>query len=100
MDLVWLLIPAAIALFLGRAALIARRLEHTASTPTLADARALREARQGLRAHRESLGEAVAGTKAHLAEAGRLAGRGSERAHAPASRVGAMVEDFAPDRRF
>lgn len=100
MDLVWLLIPAAIGLFLGRAALIARRLKQAASRPTPADAAALREARQGLRAHRESLGEAVAGTKAHLAEARRLAGRPSERTRAPPSRVSAMVEEFTPDRRF
>jgi len=99
-DPAWLLILAAIGLFLGRAALIARRLKQAASSPTLPDARALREARQGLKAHRESLDEAVAGTKGHLAEARRLASRTSGRGRAPASRVSAMVEDFTPDRRF
>ncbi|HKZ89801.1 MAG TPA: hypothetical protein VJ300_06045 [Thermoplasmata archaeon] len=95
MDLMWLVIPAAIGLFLARTILIARRLKVAAANPTLADARALREAKRSLRAHRVELDSAVAGTHAHLESAKRLARTRAPRA--PSSRVERMVEDaFSP----
>jgi len=94
----WLVIPAAMGLFLARIAMIARRLKAAAANPSLADLRALRDAKRGLRAHREELAEARAAPGEHL-EAAKALGRTS-RPRAPSSRVGAMVEPFAPDRRF
>ena len=50
MDLLWLVIPAAIAIFVLRTIVMARSLKAAAANPTLADARALRAAKIG-RAH-------------------------------------------------
>ncbi len=68
----WLLIPAAIAAFLLRTVMIARRLRVAAENPSPADLRAFRQAKDSLRAHREHLEEAVAGTKQHLRQARRV----------------------------
>ena len=73
MDLLWLVIPAAIAIFVLRTIVMARSLKAAAANPTLADARALRAAKRSLRAHRDRLSEAVAQPKGHLDAAKRLA---------------------------
>ncbi len=99
MDLVWLLIPAAVGLFALRTVLIARRLKQAAKDPSLADRRALRDAQRSLRVHRELLQDAVAKPKEHLAAAQGLS-RLSARARAPATGLDAMVEDFLPERRL
>ncbi len=100
MDLVWLLIPAAVGLFALRTVMIARRLKQAAKDPSLADRRALREAQRSLRVHRELLQDAVAKPKEHLAAAKGLSRTASPRARAPATGLDAMVEDFLPERRL
>ncbi len=100
MDLVWLLIPAAVGILLLRTAMIARRLKLAASNPTAQDMRALREAKRGLRAHREHLQEAVASPARHLEAARGLSRLPSARTRPPATGLDAMVEEFLPDRRF
>ena len=97
MDPLWLVIPAAVALFVARTLIIARRLKAAASNPALADARALRDAKRDLRANRTHLEAALAAPGDHLEAAKRLS-RGRPRAHA-ASRVGRMVEDAFSERR-
>ncbi len=72
MDLLWLVIPAAIAIFVLRTIVMARSLKAAAADPTLADARALRAAKRSLKAHRDRLNEAVAQPKGHLDAAKRL----------------------------
>ncbi len=99
MDLVWLLIPAAVALFALRTLLVARRLKAAAQLPTAADARALREAKQSLRAHRGALEKAVAAPRQHLAEAKDLP-RAAVAQGRPAKGLDAMVQDFLPERRL
>ncbi len=100
MDLVWLLIPAAVGLFALRTLLIARRLKAAAKSPALADRRALRDAKESLRAHRDHLDAAVASPREHLAAARGLSRQPRARARTPATGVDAMVEDFLPDRRL
>ncbi len=100
MDLTWLVIPVAVSLFLARTAMIARKLKIAAANPTLADTRALREARRSLKAHRGKLDEAVASAKGHLEAAKGLSRVPSPRARVPESRVARMVEDSAPTRKF
>lgn len=100
MDIVWLVIPAAVGLFFLRTLLIARRLKEAAKTPTVADLRALREAKESLRAHREHLGAAVASPREHLAAARVLSRVPRVRARTPVSGVDSMVEDFLPERRL
>lgn len=100
MDLVWLLIPAALGLFALRTVLIARKLKLAAKEPSLADLRALREARRSLGAHREHLQEAVASPKAHLAAAKGLSRVPSPRARSPATGLDAIVEDVLPEGRL
>ncbi len=73
MDLLWLVIPAAIAIFVLRTIVMARSLKAAAANPTLADARAFRAAKRSLKAHRDRLNEAVAQPKGHLDAAKRLA---------------------------
>ncbi len=99
MDLVWLLIPAAVGLFALRTVLIARELKQAAKDASLADRRALRDAQRSLRVHREHLQAAVEKPREHLAAAKGLA-RLPARARAPATGLDAMVEDFLPERRL
>ena len=73
MDLLLLVIPAAIAIFVLRTIVMARSLKAAAANPTLADARALRAAKRSLKAHRDRLNEAIAQPKGHLDAAKRLA---------------------------
>ena len=72
MDLLWLVIPAAIAIFVLRTIVIARSLKTAAANPTLANVRAFRAAKRSLTAHRDRLTEAVAQPKGHLDAAKRL----------------------------
>jgi hypothetical protein len=89
----WLVIPAAVGLFLVRTLMIARRLKAAAQNPTLADVRALRGAKRALKAHRMELGSAVSTSKGHLAAAKRLARLPPTPRRSPNSRVDVMVED-------
>ncbi len=99
MDLVWLVIPVAIALFVLRAFVIARKLKSSAQVPMPSDGRTLREAQAGLRAHHDHLGEAIAAPREHLAAAKDLprAAMGRPRS---AKGVDAIVQDFLPERRL
>jgi hypothetical protein len=97
---VWLVIPAALGVFALRIVLVARRLRMAAQLPMTSDARALREAQEALRAHRERLEQARAAPKKHLAEAKRLSRFSVPRVRAPATGVDAMVEDYLPERRL
>lgn len=97
-DLVWLVIPAAVGIFLIRTAMIARRLKTAAANPTLTDVRALRDVKARLGEHRGALESAVGAPKDHLEAAKRLSR--PARPRTASSRVGRMVEDFAPPRRF
>ncbi len=99
MDLVWLVIPAAIVLFIVRTFMIARSLKVAAASPTLADVRAFREAKRSLRAHHDRLTEAVAQPKGHLEAAKRMAAVPKPRAVMRAPRLPPIVEDVAPERR-
>ncbi len=99
MDLIWLVIPAAVGLFVLRTWLIARKLKLASETPWLADARALREAKDGLRAHRDRLEEAVAASKEHL-KAAKALRRVAIPPRRPVKGVDAMVKDFLPERRL
>lgn len=100
MDLIWLLIPAAVGLFALRTWWVARSLKLAAQIPTSSDRRALREAKQSLRAHREQLHEARAAPKQHLAEAKGLSRFTVPRVRAPSTGVDAMVEEYLPERRL
>lgn len=100
MDLVWLLIPAALGLFALRTAMIARKLKLAAKDPSLADLRALRDAKRSLRVHKELLQDAVAKPREHLAAAKGLSRVPSARSRSPATGLDAMVEDFLPERRL
>lgn len=100
MDLVWLLIPAALGLFVLRTVLIARKLKLAAKNPNPADLRALREAQHSLRAHRDHLQHAVALPKDHLAAAKGLSRIGSVRSRSAPTGLDAMVEDFLPEQRL
>ncbi len=100
MDVVWLLIPTALGLFALRTVMIARKLRQSARDPSLADLRALREAKRSLRAHRDHLQDAVAQRKEHLAAAKGLSRVSSPRARSPPTGLDAMVEDFLPERRL
>ncbi len=95
----WLVIPAAVAIFALRTLMIARKLKLAAQTATVADTEALRDAKSGLQAHREHLRAAVAAPRAHLAAAKEL-GRTAMAPTRPAKGLDAMVEDFLPDRRL
>jgi len=99
-DWTWLLIPAAVGLFVIRTVMIARKLKRAAANPTLADLRALREAKRSLSGHRDRLREAVADRTAHLNAAKRLSRLPSPRLRPSESRVDRMVEPFAPERKF
>lgn len=98
-DLVWLVVPAAVGIFALRTVMIARRLKLAAQSANVADTRALREAKAGLTAHRDHLDEAIAAPKLHLAAA-KEAGRNALRSPRPARGLDAMVEDFLPERRL
>jgi len=89
----WLVIPAAVGLFLVRTVMLARGLKIAAANPTLADTRALREAKRALKAHRAELESAVSSTKGHLAAAKRLARAPSTDGRSKASGVKRTVED-------
>lgn len=73
MDLLWLVIPAAIVLFLVRTLIIARSLKAAAANPTLADIRAFRAAKRSLKSHRDRLNDVVGQPKGYLEAAKRLA---------------------------
>lgn len=100
MDVVWLLIPAALGLFALRTVIIARKLKQAAKDLSMADLRALREAKQSLRTHRDHLRQAVEQPKEHLAAAKALSRLPPARARAPPTALDAMVEDFLPERRL
>ncbi len=93
------MIPGAIALFMLRTILIARRLRLAAGVPMPSDARAFREAKEGLAAHKEHLDRALAAPKEHLAAAKRLPRSALARPRASKG-VDAIVQDFLPDRRL
>ncbi len=95
----WLVIPAAVGLFALRTVLIARKLKLAAQTATPAETEALRDAKAGLKAHREHLRAAIAAPKGHLAAAKELGRNAMASAH-PAKGLDAMVEDFLPERRL
>jgi len=73
MDLLWLVIPAAILLFVVRAWMIARSLKAAAANPTLAEKHAIRSAKRGLSTHHDELHASVARPEHHLEAAKRLA---------------------------
>lgn len=98
-DLSWLVIPAAVGIFLVRTLMIARRLKIAAANPTLADVRALREAKHRLKAHRVELDAAITSTKGHLLAAKRLSRPATPRVRRRESRIARMVEDPSPMRR-
>lgn len=98
MDLLWLVIPAAVGLFALRTLLIARKLKQAAGNATEADRRALRDARESLRAHRGHLEEAMAAPRAHLAAAKQLR-RSALAPPKPSGGLDAMVADYLPERR-
>lgn len=100
MDLVWLVIPAAVGLFVLRTVLIARKLKLAAQTPTASDLRALRDAQQALDDHRDRLADARAAPARHLAAARGLSRIATSRLRSPPTGVDAMVEDFLPERRL
>ncbi len=89
----WLVIPAAVGLFLVRTVMLARRLKSAAANPTLADTTALREAKRSLKAHRAELGNAISAAKGHLEAAKRLARAPSPDGRSKASGVRRTVED-------
>lgn len=88
----WLVIPAAVGLFLVRTVMLARRLKIAAANPTLADMRGLHEAKRSLKAHRAELGNAISATKGHLEAAKRLARAPSPDGRSKASEVARIVE--------
>ncbi len=100
MDLVWLVIPAAVGLFVLRTVLIARKLKLAAKSASPADFGALREAQRSLRTHRDHLREAVARPKEHLATAKGLARISRVRDRSSPTGLDAMVEEFLPERRL
>ncbi|HYM40429.1 MAG TPA: hypothetical protein VEY12_09890 [Thermoplasmata archaeon] len=100
MDLVWLVIPAAVGLFVLRTFWIARKLKHAAKSASAADGLALRAAQRALGVHREHLHDAVARPKEHLAAAKALSRVPTVRARSPSTGLDAMVEDFLPERRL
>lgn len=51
----WMVVLIGIAVFVGRVIYLAKRLRSSARNPTLADMRALEEAKKSLDAHKESL---------------------------------------------
>lgn len=99
MDLVWLVIPAAAAIFALRTLVIARRLKAASKIPALVDTRALSDAKKGLHEHRGALEAAIAAPKRHLAAAKNLP-RAAVAQGRRAKGVDAMVEDFLPERRL
>lgn len=100
MDLVWLVIPAAVGLFVLRTVLIARKLKQAGSNATVADRIALREAQDSLQSHRDHLTTAIASPKQHLDAAKALARPPHPHARAQGRGLDAMVEDFLPERRL
>lgn len=99
MDLVWLVVPAAVGIFALRTVMIARRLKLAAQSAPLAETKALREAKAALTAHRDHLEDAIASPKRSLAAA-KGAGRTAMTPIRPAKGLDAMVEDFLPERRL
>ncbi len=99
MDLVWLVVLAAVGIFALRTVMIARKLKLASQGATIADAKALRDAKAGLTAHRDHLEDAIAAPRQHLAAAKEL-GRTPKPTLRPATGLDAMVEDFLPDRRL
>lgn len=100
MDLVWLVIPVAVGIFVLRTLLIARKLKLAAKEPAAADLRALRDAKRTLRVHRDHLEGAVAAPREHLAAAKGLSRLPPVRARSPSTGLDSMVEDFLPERRL
>ncbi|MCI4371911.1 MAG: hypothetical protein L3J78_04605 [Thermoplasmata archaeon] len=97
MDILWLVIPAAILLFVVRTIMIARSLKTAAGNPTLANVRALHTAKRDLKVHRTLLHDVVAQPKGHLDAAKRMAAVPKPRATKRAYREVA-VEDAAAQR--
>lgn len=100
MDLLWLVIPAAVGLFALRTYWVARRLKLAAQMPTSSDLQALREAKESLHAHRDQIQEARAAPREHLAAAKRLSRLPAARSRPPSAGVDAMVEEFLPEQRL
>ena len=94
------MIPAAVGIFVLRTLLIARKLKLAAQEARSADLIALRQAKQGMRVHRDHVEAAVAAPKEHLAAAKRLSRVPRSRARSPPTALDAMVEDFLPERRL
>ncbi len=99
MEFLWLVIPAALALFALRTLLIGRKLRLAAAVSMPSDARALRVAKEGLAVHKDHLDRALAAPKEHLAAAKGLSRSAPARARASKG-VDAIVQDFLPERRL
>lgn len=99
MDLVVLVIPAAILLFVVRTFMIARSLKAAAANPTLADVRAFRAAKRTLKAHHDRLDEALAEPGNHLAAAKRLATVPRTRISTRSMRNGPLSDEILVERR-
>ena len=99
MDLVVLVIPAAILLFVVRTLMIARSLKAAAANPTLADVRAFRAAKRSLKAHHDRLDEALAEPARHLAAAKRLATVPKTRTSARSPHGSRLGDDLVVGRR-
>lgn len=95
----WLVIPAAVGLFVLRTVLIARKLKLAAANAGETERLALREARRGLHAHREHLEGAIAAPKQHLAAAKGLGRAAMSHAREPKG-LDAMVGEFLPEQRL
>lgn len=97
MDLLWLVIPGAIVLFIVRTLMIARSLKAAAANPTLADIRGLRAAKRSLGAHKEMLEAALGQPSVHLDAAKRLAAVPKPHAPSRASRAFPIPSDEVAD---
>ncbi len=100
MDLVWLVIPAAVGLFVLRSVLIARKLKLSAQNLAAARPRAQPEAGRDPQAHRARRADVRSGPTEPLAEARGLSRIAGPRVRAPSTGVDAMVEGFLPERRL
>lgn len=98
MDLSWLVIPAAILLFVVRAWMIARSLKAAAANPTGAEKHALRAAKRSLTTHHDQLHASIAQPKQYLDAAKHLATVPSARSAIRDPRSG-PVFDGSVDRR-
>jgi len=98
-DLLWLVFPAAVGLFLLRTVMIARRLKAAMRNPSLSDVHGLREAKGHLTAHREHLEAAAASPRIYLAAAKGLGAIPRPRGFGPRAVREPFMEDALPGRR-